>query len=363
MLLVISLVFAVVLFSGCNGQQEAEAAAEKPAAKAVQGGTELTTSGESIKWSMFTAYGPEDGACCEIWPVLFDEIRERTNGQLDIQVFWSGQHPYEGSDMLKVLRDGEAEMAHLYSGFLTSVEPVLGLDGIPMLLPPETMEAYRVVSTLWGNFEQDTSGTLERVLQERWGASMIHLLPASPQRFFTKGYAVEGLGSLEGHKVRVYSPELADLVKILGGTPVSLSFGEVYTGLATGLIDGLVTSLQFAKSGGFLEVCDTINMWEIMAGMDGTAVSLKALEELPADIRNIFLDVMRTSAKKPETLELTNNAMILENELLNGNRAYVPDPDKREEVYKRVKREIVDNWIEQVGDDAVAVIDQIEKLK
>ena len=25
-------------------------------------------SGEPIVWTFYSAYGPEDGACCEIWP-------------------------------------------------------------------------------------------------------------------------------------------------------------------------------------------------------------------------------------------------------------------------------------------------------
>lgn len=361
-ILIFLLFLCLFLIIGCSKSKGTQPT-QTTAPKAEVSGVELTTTGKNIKWSMFTPYGPEDGACCEIWPILFKEIKEKTNGQLDISIFWSGQHPYEGSDMLKVVKDGQAELVHLYSGYLTSVEPVLGLDAIPMLLPPEAMEGYRIVSALWGNFEQNKAGTLEKILQERWNASMIHLLPASPQRFFTKGYTIDGLGSLRGHKVRVYSTELAQLVQLLGGTPVSLSFGEVYTGLATGLIDGLVTSLQFAKSGGFMDVCDTINMWEIMASMDGVAVNLKALNDLPPDIRQIFLKVMRDSAKKPETLELTNNAMILENELLLGKKAFVPAPAKRKEVVDRVNTEIVQKWISSVGADAQEVIKQIESLK
>jgi len=133
--------------------------------------------------------------------------------------------------------------------------------------------------------------------------------------------------------------------------------------LSTGLIDGLVTSLQFAKSGGFLEVCDTIDMWEIMAAMDGVIVGLKALNELPEDVRKVFLTIMRDSANKPEMLELTNNAIILENEILSGRNAFVPDPVKREEVAKRVQEKIVVPWINDNGEEAKAAIRQIEEYR
>ena len=61
---------------------------------------------ETTVWSFYTAYGPEDGACCEIWQQLFDKIYEETDGRLKIEIYWYGQHPYEGEEMLKVVKDG-----------------------------------------------------------------------------------------------------------------------------------------------------------------------------------------------------------------------------------------------------------------
>lgn len=360
------LVIAVVIFSlGCNPPEQASSGngSSNSSGKKAEEVQQLESTGETIEWSMFTAYGPNDGAACEVWPVLFDEIEKKTGGQLKINIYWSGQHPYEGSDMLKVIKDGEAEMVHFYSGYFTSIEPVFSIDSIPMLLPVDARDAFGALSVLWGNFEQNTSGVLEGILQEKWGATMVHLMPASPQRFFTKGYAIEGIGSLEGRKVRVYNPELATLVKILGGTPVSLSFGEVYTGLSTGLIDGLVTSLQFAESGGFLEITDNINMWEIMAAMDGAMVSLDALESLPPDVRDVFLTVMRNSAQKPEMKELVNNALILEKQLLMGQNAYVPEKSERDKVVEEVRKQIIEPWVESTGENARRAIKQIEEYK
>lgn len=353
------LILTLAWFSGCKGESVEKAVPEAVTEEVKQ----LESTGEIIEWSMFTAYGQEDGACCEVWPIVFRDVEQATGGRLKINIYWSGQHPYEGSDMLKVIRDGEAELAHFYSGYLTSVEPVFGIDSIPMLLPENAMHAFGALARLWGDFEQNTDGVLENILQNRWKASMIHLMPASPQRFFTDGYEITGIGSLRRHKVRVYSPELAKLVTILGGTPVSLSFGEVYTGLSTGLIDGLVTSLQFAESGGFMEICDTINMWEIMAAMDGVMVSIDALNQLPPDVRDVFLQVVRNSAQKPEMKEIINNAIILEEQLLEGKKALVPDPNERDKVIKQVEAEIIKPWIDSTGEEAKIAIEQIEAYK
>ncbi len=328
---------------------------------ATQPSVDQSDEDEVTQWSFYSAYGEEEGACGEVWSRLFDEIEEATEGRLVIDAYWYGQHPYEGEDMLRVLEEGNAQLSHFYSGYLTAVEPVFGVDAIPMLLPTDPMEAWEVIARIWGNFDQDRSGVLEDILQERWNASMVHMLPASPQRFFTAGYEIEDINSLKGHKVRVYSPELAKLVEIMGGTPVSVSFGEVYTSLATNLIDGLVTSTAFAESGGFFDFCDAINMWEIMSGTDGLMVSQEALNNLPSDVKAIFLEIMHESAMKPEMLELNQNDEIVEMLVQSGKvKAVVPTQENRDEVIEIVKKEIWEPWMEAVGDDGQRVLNQIE---
>ena len=265
--------------------------------------------------------------------------------------------------MLKVLRDGQAELAHFYGGFLTSVEPVFGIDAIPMLFPSDTDESFKITLKLWGDLKQNKDGVLEKILEERWNASMIHILPATQQRIHTKGYAIEGIGSLKGHKVRVYSPELATLVKILGGTPVSIGFGEVYTALSTGMVDGLTTSVYFANQGGFFDFCDTVNLWELMAAVDGLMVNKKALDELPPDIRKTFLDIINESAMKPERAELMTNAYVLEQLIKQGKKAYVPSKANRDAVVERCKKEIWEPWIEQAGTDGKAALQQVNDVK
>ena len=204
LLVCVSALLAVTLaLAGCGGPSaggtpEATGEASAPAA--------LKPTGKVIEWSFFSAYGPEDGACCVVWPRLFEEVKQATGGQLVISAFWSGQHPYEGKDMLKVLKDGEAQLTHFYGGYLTAVEPVFGVDAVPMLLPPDPIMAFKTLARLWGNFEQDRGGVLEDLLESRWNASMVHMLPASAQRFFTRGYAAQGIGSFKGHKLPCLLP-------------------------------------------------------------------------------------------------------------------------------------------------------------
>ena len=347
------LLFAVVMtlslvLAGCGGGEPAG---------------EEGSGGEVIEWSFYSPYGPEDSACCRIWPALFEQIEEETNGQLVITTYWSGQHPYSGEDMLRVIDEGAAELAHFYGGYIASVEPVLAVDALPLLFPSDPIEAWAVTSALWGDFSQNTEGALEKVLEENWGASMIHMVPATSQRLMTMDYEAGAIGSLTGHKIRTYSAEFGEFVQALGGTPVTISASEVYTSLATNLIDGLITSVVFADAGGYFDYVNTINMWEITQSSDGLMVSMEALNSLPDEVKEVFLRVMYDSATKPEMLEIEENDTIVEAKEASGEvTIVVPSDEERAQVSAIMSEKIWTPWESKTGEAGAAVLEQINEM-
>lgn len=327
------------------------------------GSSNSGNSGEATEWSFYSPYGPEDSACCEIWTGLFDKIEKETNGQLKITAYWSGQHPYQGSDMLKVVSDGTAQLSHFYGGYVTSVDPAFGLDTLPLLFPADYENAWEINKKLWGDFKQDKGGILEKRLQEEWGASMVHMMPATAQRMFTVGYEAGERGSLEGHKIRVYSSEFGEFVKALGGTPVTIESSEVYTGLSTNLIDGATTGIEFAKNSGYFDYCDTVNLWEISQSSDGMMVNLEALEALPGDVRDTFLKIMNESASKPEMLELETCGKILEDFEADGNTVVTPSDEEREAVAAILEEKVWKKWTKSAGEIGPELLNFVQNYK
>ena len=317
---------------------------------------------ETTVWSFYTAYGPEDGACCEIWQQLFDKIYEETDGRLKIEIYWYGQHPYEGEEMLKVVKDGTAELAHFYSGYVESVEPALSVEGLPLLMPIDGTEAYKILSTLWGNFEQDRSGTLEALLEDKWGATMVHCMPASPQRLFTDGYEAVTADSLKGHKIRTYSTATASFVMALGGTPSSISLSETYTALSTNLVDGLITSTLFGYNSGVFDYVDAVNVWEISSSTDGLICSMEALQQLPDDVREIFQRIMHDSATAPEMLEIDKNDELLAKLEEQGVKVLTPEDDFRDSIRDQLEETVWNDWLKDAGEEGQQILEQIKGM-
>lgn len=288
-------------------------------------------------------------------------MEKQTNGELVIKPFWTGQHPYSGPDMLKALQDGSAQIASFFGPFLCSTEPILEFESIPMLMSTDAVKSFNILKKLWGDFKGDESGPLAKVLKDNWNVTLIHLIPASPQRLFTKGYVANTLDSLKGHKIRSNSPAMGSFIEALGGTPINLAWGEIYTALSQGLIDGTHTSTFFANSTGFMDVCDTINLWEISAATDGLMVSREALDKLPADVRETFLKIMYESATKPEMTELVENALTLENLALRGKKIYAAKEEDRQKLAENIHKTIIPEFIERVGDNAKNLLQIIDE--
>jgi len=349
-ILVLTIVIAMLAACGSNGSGSSSSSG------GASGDKEVTT------WSFYSAYGVNDAACCEVTVRLFNEIEEKTDGRLKINTYWSGMHPYDDYDMLKALSDGSAEIVYFLSGYLSAVEPIFAVDSMPLMIPTAPMAAWAIISDMWGDYTGDkNSSILERLLQENWGATMVHNMPASPQRIFTRGFDVPDMYSLKGAKIRTYNPELAKFVEIMGGTPVPIAFAEVYTSLATNLIDGLITSTAFGHSGGIFDYCDVINMWEISQSTDGMVASLDALAALPDDVREIFLSVMRESALKPEMLDHDLNEEVVKVLKSEGVKVVTPNFDDWSAVREVCKEQIWDAWLERVGPNGQLLLDQIDR--
>ncbi|MEM9782548.1 MAG: TRAP transporter substrate-binding protein [Pseudomonadota bacterium] len=94
---------------------------------------------------------------------------------------------------------------------------------------------------------------LEERVAEKFNAKVLTLWPYGPQVFYCNA-EITGLDSLEGLKVRSYTPSMSALLEAVGATPVTLSFKEVYPSLQRGVVDCAITSPTSGNTGNWPEV-------------------------------------------------------------------------------------------------------------
>ena len=87
------------------------------------------------------------------------------------------------------------------------------------------------------------------------GIKVIALPPVSPYHYLTKKALTGNKPSFKGLKLRS-NPTLQNVVLELGGSPVTMSGGEVYTSLQKGVLDGAAWTLVGVKDFKWNEVAD-----------------------------------------------------------------------------------------------------------
>jgi TRAP-type transport system periplasmic protein len=290
------------------------------------------------------------------WVELAEAVKKATDGRLVIELYLPGEHPYGPADSLKAVRDNEFQITGLTGGYVTGVDPRLGVIDLPMLLPGGDYETFLKVHDVFDSYLND-------VLGKDWNSTvLIHHNWGNMQFFMKKGF-IEGWDSLKGKKVRVWSAEIADLVTLLNGTPVNIAWGEVYTSLATGLVDGLTTDFFSAYSTRLTELAPNLTMMSYMFGTNNYIVNKDALKSLPDDVRKILLDLMADRENQFRTATVQKDGLALQEAFLTDNiKAYGVSKAFFKEIRDKSYEAIWKPWIERSGSEGAAAFNEIAKL-
>jgi TRAP-type C4-dicarboxylate transport system substrate-binding protein len=106
------------------------------------------------------------------------------------------------------------------------------------------------------------------------------------RQVITRSRDVTEAGQLAGLKLRtIQSPIYVKAVELMGASPTPMAFGEVYTSMQTGVIDGYEHDASTTVQQRFYEVAHYMVRTRHIAGVLGLYASTTSMARLPADIR------------------------------------------------------------------------------
>ena len=156
-------------------------------------------------------------------------LRVESNGKMKIQIYPSEQLGTE-RQCLELLQIGSLDMTKVSTGSLENFSPNIKVFGLPFLFG-DREHSYSVLD---GPIGKDLLlGT------EKYWLKGLAYYDAGARSFYSKEKKINSPKDLEGLKIRVMESKTAfDMVKALGGSPTPISFGELYTSLQQGVVDG-----------------------------------------------------------------------------------------------------------------------------
>lgn len=158
-------------------------------------------------------------------------IDAKTNGQVQLQVFPNGQLGSQ-TQILSELKTNTVQMYMQNPPVTSSLDPQIGIFSAPFLLktPQAVINAWKspLGQQIAAHFDQTTG---IRLLTP-WQIGGWQMMMASKP--------IHRCTDLSGLKLRVPpSPVLSAFMQQCGANAVSMTFGEVYLALKTGVIDGM----------------------------------------------------------------------------------------------------------------------------
>lgn len=157
------------------------------------------------------------------------DLKELSGGKLRLEIYPSQQLGTE-RQCLELLQIGSLDMTKVSVGVLENFAPKMKILGLPFLFR-DRAHAFKVLD-----------GPVGRQLLEdgeKYWLKGLGYYDAGSRSFYTKDRPINSPDDLDGLKIRVMESVTAiDMVESLGGSPTPISWGELYTSLQQGVVDG-----------------------------------------------------------------------------------------------------------------------------
>jgi tripartite ATP-independent transporter DctP family solute receptor len=190
----------------------------------------------------------------------------------------------DARDNVENIRNGTIAFTTLSVSNLSQVLPVLDVWSLPFI--------FKSDDHFWYVLNHPKSWEFMKQLEPK-GIKTITWITSGARNFFSKK-PIRNPADLKGLKIRVMaSPVMINTIKALGASGVPTAWGELYTALQTGVVDGAENNHPSLISMKFYEVTKYYTLDEHMRIPDLTIASTKVFDKLTKAQQQAVLQAAR----------------------------------------------------------------------
>ncbi|XIA67234.1 sialic acid TRAP transporter substrate-binding protein SiaP [Bradyrhizobium sp. TZ2] len=244
------------------------------------------------------------------------EIRKRTNGKFDIEVFPASRLGNE-NQLNEGLGLGTVDIIYVDINFVAATYKPLGITGAPFILRDlDHWKAYRA-----SNLFADLAKGYDDKTRHK-----IVALTYYGQRHVTANKPISKPEDMKGMKLRVPpAPLFPMFTKSVGASATPIAFAEVYRALEQGTVDGQENPLPTIMAKKFYEVQSHIVLTGHITESMVTVVGSHVWNKLTPDEQKLFADTLKEAASKAtEAIEASEKILAGEFKRL-GKTVIEPD--------------------------------------
>ncbi|MBY6005260.1 DctP family TRAP transporter solute-binding subunit [Salipiger bermudensis] len=274
-----------------------------------------------------------------------DEVAERTEGRVSIEVFPSGQLGNE-KEVIEGLQFGSIQAGLIGSGSFQGIEPRMGIIEMPY--------AWSAREQAFAALDGDLGTALAELLDSK-GIKVLGWWENGFRNITNNVRPIVKPEDLAGLKIRV-TPDKVRLATFegLGAEPAPLSFGELYSALQQGLFDAQENPLAIIYASSFFEVQKYVSLSEHIWGAATLTMSNATWDKISPEDQEIVMEAATSWGLKQREM------------VANANDQLIADLEEKGMAFNEVdKAAFVDAvapiWESQkdvYGDELLTILDQ-----
>ncbi len=222
------------------------------------------------------AFLPVNHIICSFIPVLIDRINNASKGEIDWKLI-GGPEVVAGLDQFEAIKRGTLD-----AGFLVAADYAGSMP-----------EAYAAALSRLEPWEERKSGFYDLFNKIHQGQNTYYL-----GRWHKLGFYIwtnkpaEKLADLKGRKIRGGGTLYDPWFEKLGIAGVQIPYGDVYTALQRGVVDGFAWPMYGVSDSGWLEVTKNCIDHEVFSSSDAVViVNLSTWNKIPKGLRDTIAKV------------------------------------------------------------------------
>lgn len=233
---------------------------------------------------------------------MAEKLKEKSGGKVILQIY-PGEQLGSEREMIEQVQMGLLDITKVSTSPLESFIPSMSVFSVPYL--------FRDNEHFWKVLDGPTG---KKLLQagEKVGLKGLCYYDAGSRSFYTKEKPILTPDDLIGMKIRVQESKTSMLmIKELGASPTPIAWGELYTSLQQGVVDGAENNPPSFYLSGHYEVCKHYSLDEHTMVPDIVIMSMKKWKKLPADIQQMIQEAADESVQEQKRLwkEMSDEAL------------------------------------------------------
>ena len=245
-------------------------------------------------------------------------LEERTDGRICVEVFHSAQLGEE-KDTIEQTQFGVIDLNRVSMGPFNNIIPETQVPSLPYI--------FRSTDHMHKVLDGDVGSDILAAFSDHDLIGLTYY-DAGSRSFYNKNHPITNLEDLAGMKFRVMQSDLfVDMVSALGANATPMPYGEVYSSIQTGVIDGAENNWPSYESSGHFEVAGYYTLDQHLMVPEVLVMSKMSFEKLSAEDQAIVMQAAKDSTPVNRELWAAREKVSEEKVRAAGNEI-ITDIDK-----------------------------------